>query len=135
MESVSCSTVGAAAVPEPPPPVPGSVCAACTPRSGVSVRLDTASIGEREEGKRNFETGNRNTGMMLPFLLLARVVVGRLECDGPYGSDTRFYVADTANCRVDEMNAAFNEGAALMSYCNMDGWVRCDYMCFPLPFG
>lgn len=71
---------------------------------------------------------------MLPFLLLARVVVGRLECDTGSVSGN-YYVADTTNCRVDEMNAAFNEGAALMSRCDSFGWVRWRLHVLPLPFG
>lgn len=73
---------------------------------------------------------------MLPFLLLARVVVGRLECDGPWGDGTVFYVADTDTCRVDEMDAAFNEGEKLlMSGCPISGYVRWLLHVLPLPFG
>ena len=54
--------------------------------------------------------------MMLHFVFLARVVVGGLECDGPYGSGTVFYVQDKkVKCWVGDMNAAFNEGEELMS--------------------
>jgi len=61
--------------------------------------------------------------MMLHFLLLARVVVGRLECDC-YNSDTLCYPVDTDNCRAADMNVAFNEGEELLTRCNVDGWVR-----------
>ena len=137
VESGSCSTVGAAAVPEPPPPVPGSVCAACPPRSGVSVRLDTASNDPSgKERKRNLGMGKELGKMMLHFVFLARVVVGGLTCREAYGDNTTFYVVDTAKCWAGDMNAAFNEGEALMSGCDRARLVRWQlHVCFRFPFG
>ena len=73
---------------------------------------------------------------MLHFVFLARVVVGRLECDDRFGeSDGIYFVVDKTKCRVGDMNAAFNEGEELMSGCRSDGWVRWRYHVLPLPFG
>ena len=62
-----------------------------------------------------------------PFVFLARVVVGRLECEDhdQYGNGWAFFVVDTTTCRAGDMNNVFNAGATLMlSPCYRDGWVR-----------
>ena len=67
--------------------------------------------------------------MLLFLSVLTRCVVGRLGCDKHGGA---FVVADRAKCWVGDMNAVFNGGEELMSYCGNgvdfvdddDGWVR-----------
>ena len=78
--------------------------------------------------------------MMLHFVFLARVVVGRLECVNGWGDGTRCYLGDdTDTCRAAEMNAAFNAGEELIDCASKGvtkGRVRLaiTYI-LPLPFG